>query len=59
MSALVHANALNLSPAVEAYIQKVHLKPSEQDIVRECISHYSMPHTFCDILKWIVFREYA
>jgi hypothetical protein len=56
MSILTQSNISALHPGTEALISNMHLDPSKQQVVRNCLSHYSMPHTFCDAMKWIVFR---
>ena len=55
-STVTQASFLSLYPGAEACIQNMHLGPNEQDTVRDCILQYSKPHTFCEALKWIVFR---
>ncbi len=45
-----------LSSGAELCIQAMHLESQEEEIVRNCVSRYSTPSTFCETLAWIVYR---
>jgi hypothetical protein len=53
---LPQTTSFKLYPVAESCLQNMHLQPAQQEIVRDCISRYSKPDTFCAVLKWIVFR---
>jgi hypothetical protein len=55
-ASLTQTNPFKLYPGAELCIQYLPLEPAKQGMVRECIFRYSTPRTFCDALKWIVFR---
>lgn len=45
-----------LCPGAETCIQAMHLPPSKQVIIRDCVSRYALPDTFSGFLNWLVFR---
>jgi hypothetical protein len=55
-TAAVSSQAPQLYSGPEGYIRTMHLSSAEEQIVRNCISRYAKPNTFCGLLKWLVFR---
>ena len=47
---------VKLSGAAEYCIGALHLNPPNEEIVRTCVSRYTMPNTFCEFLSYIVSR---
>lgn len=45
-----------LCRGAEDCLQTMHLKPSDEIAVRNCIYRYSTPSSFCEFLNWLVFR---
>lgn len=48
--------SVQLSAASEQCLQRLHLQEPDQNTMREIISRYSPPQTFCQGLSWIVYR---
>ena len=56
VSSSAPSSIFRLCGGAEDCIQAMHLIPEEQEFIRNCISHYSMPDTFCGTLNWLIFR---
>jgi hypothetical protein len=48
--------SVQLNPAAERCIELMHLREADQQPMREIISRYSIPKSFCQSLSWIVYR---
>jgi hypothetical protein len=59
MSILVSSNECSsrrLCQGAEDCLAVLDLTRTDQEIVRNCISRYSLPSTFCELLGWLAFR---
>lgn len=53
---VIENNPLRLCDGAELCLRTIDLSPEQEAIVRRCISRYSIPSTFCELLTWITVR---